>query len=254
MTELQTRTKYTYDSFGNIVATSGSLVNSFRYTGREFDPETSLYYYRARYYDPAPGRFLSEDPIGINGGINFYSYVANSAIGFVDSTGEHAQLDPHSRCAEVFAKAFKPDLCPEEYAKEFNDIASRIPIVSVPSDRSPTSKLTENDVSHNKNLSTLGSHFFGVDNPPTAITIVDGRPRVIVLGPGFGNQPPDLQHADLIHEELHGVTGLADAAIFDALRKYGLPITDFILDPTHPTGAISDWIRKGCPPKASGKQ
>ncbi len=42
---------YTYDSFGNTVATSGSLVNSFQYTGREFDPETSLYYYRARYYD-----------------------------------------------------------------------------------------------------------------------------------------------------------------------------------------------------------
>jgi YD repeat-containing protein len=43
---------YTYDSFGNIVATSGSLTNSLRYTGREFDSETSLYYYRSRYYDP----------------------------------------------------------------------------------------------------------------------------------------------------------------------------------------------------------
>ncbi|HET6932216.1 MAG TPA: RHS repeat-associated core domain-containing protein, partial [Candidatus Acidoferrum sp.] len=42
---------YTYDSFGNIVATSGSIVNNFRYTGREWDTETSLYYYRARYYD-----------------------------------------------------------------------------------------------------------------------------------------------------------------------------------------------------------
>ena len=39
---------YTYDSFGNLVASSGSLVNSFRYTGREFDAETSLYYYRAK--------------------------------------------------------------------------------------------------------------------------------------------------------------------------------------------------------------
>jgi hypothetical protein len=124
----------------------------------------------------------------------------------------------------------------------------------VPSDKSPTSNLTENEVSHNKNLSTLGSHFFGVANPPTAITIVDGRPRVIVLGPGFGNQPPDLQQADLIHEELHAVTGLLDAAIFNALGKYGLPLTDFILDPAHPTGAISDWTRKGCPPKATGKQ
>jgi FlaA1/EpsC-like NDP-sugar epimerase len=42
------RTLMTYDSFGNLVASSGSLVNSFRYAGREFDAETSLYYYRAK--------------------------------------------------------------------------------------------------------------------------------------------------------------------------------------------------------------
>jgi hypothetical protein len=39
---------YTYDSFGNLTASSGSLTNPFRYTAREFDSETSLYYYRAR--------------------------------------------------------------------------------------------------------------------------------------------------------------------------------------------------------------
>jgi RHS repeat-associated protein len=54
---------YTYDSFGNQTASSASLTNYFRYTGREFDTETNLYYYRARYYDPTTGRFLSEDPL-----------------------------------------------------------------------------------------------------------------------------------------------------------------------------------------------
>ena len=53
---------YTYDSFGNQTASSGSLTNFFRYTGREFDTETNLYYYRARYYDPVGGRFATEDP------------------------------------------------------------------------------------------------------------------------------------------------------------------------------------------------
>ena len=43
---------YTFDSFGNQTASSGSVTNPFQYTGREFDTETSLYYYRARYYDP----------------------------------------------------------------------------------------------------------------------------------------------------------------------------------------------------------
>ncbi len=66
---------YTYDSFGKLTNSSGSLQNPYRYTGREFDSETGLYYYRARYYDSASGRFLSEDPIGFNGGANFYRYV-----------------------------------------------------------------------------------------------------------------------------------------------------------------------------------
>ena len=79
---------YTYDSFGNTVATSGSLVNSFQYTAREFDPETSLYYYRARYYDPAAGRFVSEDPIRFEGKqSNFYPYVRNSSANYVDPIG-----------------------------------------------------------------------------------------------------------------------------------------------------------------------
>jgi RHS repeat-associated protein len=78
---------YTYDSFGNIIATTGSLVNSFRYTGREWDTETSLYYYRARYYDPSSGRFLTEDPFGFGGGINFYAYAANSSPNLKDPFG-----------------------------------------------------------------------------------------------------------------------------------------------------------------------
>lgn len=78
---------YTYDSFGNTVASSGSLVNSFRYTGREFDTETSLYYYRARYYDPATGRFTSEDPIRFRAGVNFYRYVKNSVTNLMDPYG-----------------------------------------------------------------------------------------------------------------------------------------------------------------------
>ncbi|MGB7848921.1 MAG: RHS repeat-associated core domain-containing protein [Candidatus Acidiferrum sp.] len=78
---------YAYDSLGNQVASAGSLVNSFRYTGREFDPETSLYYYRARYYDPATGRFMSEDPARYSGGTNFYLYVANNPVKRKDPLG-----------------------------------------------------------------------------------------------------------------------------------------------------------------------
>jgi RHS repeat-associated protein len=79
---------YTYDSFGNLVASAGSLVNSFHYAGREFDIETNLYYYRARYYDAIVGRFLSEDPLEFDGdGPNFYSYVRNDPIILTDLFG-----------------------------------------------------------------------------------------------------------------------------------------------------------------------
>lgn len=57
-------------------------------TGREWDKETGLYYYRARYYDPMEGRFLSKDPESFAGGdANLYGYVLNNPINYTDSTG-----------------------------------------------------------------------------------------------------------------------------------------------------------------------
>lgn len=79
---------YTYDSFGNLAASSGAITNPFRYTSREFDVETASYNYRARYYDPSDGRFLSEDPIRFRAGANFYDYVGNSALNAIDPSGE----------------------------------------------------------------------------------------------------------------------------------------------------------------------
>jgi RHS repeat-associated protein len=90
---------YTYDSFGNLIASTGSITNRFRYTGREFDSETNLYYYRARYYDPQAGRFLSEDRIrSVSGTLNFYGYVENSPINLIDSGGLCPQ-SPNKPCS-----------------------------------------------------------------------------------------------------------------------------------------------------------
>lgn len=78
---------YAFDSFGRQTASSGSVANPFRYAAREFDSETGLYFMRARYYDPATGRFLSEDPFGSVADLNLYKYVGNNAPNFYDPLG-----------------------------------------------------------------------------------------------------------------------------------------------------------------------
>src|SRR5882762_9234439 len=78
---------YTYDSFGKLTASTGTITNPFQYTGREFDSETGIYYYRARYFDPSSGRFLSQDPIRFGGGVNYYAYTRNNPVMFKDVLG-----------------------------------------------------------------------------------------------------------------------------------------------------------------------
>jgi RHS repeat-associated protein len=75
------------DTFGN---RTGSTTTRFGYTGREHDPDTGLMYYRARWYSPETGRFVSEDPIGFGGGINLYAYVGNNSVNLTDPSGNNA--------------------------------------------------------------------------------------------------------------------------------------------------------------------
>jgi RHS repeat-associated protein len=78
---------YTYDSFGKATASSGSLTNPFQFTAREFDSDTGLYFYRARYFAAPSGRFLTEDPLGFDDGTNFYPYVGNNPTNLNDPLG-----------------------------------------------------------------------------------------------------------------------------------------------------------------------
>jgi RHS repeat-associated protein len=62
------------------------LKNPIRFQGQYHDPETGLHYNRHRYYDPGVGRFISKDPIGYSGGLNFYAYAPNP-VSWVDPSG-----------------------------------------------------------------------------------------------------------------------------------------------------------------------
>ncbi|MDD4938837.1 MAG: DUF6531 domain-containing protein [Candidatus Omnitrophica bacterium] len=83
----KTAERYEYDSFGNLYRQGNRTKNTYTFTGREFDKETGLYYYRNRYYDPKVGRFITQDPLGMVDGPNMYAYVRNNPITFVDPWG-----------------------------------------------------------------------------------------------------------------------------------------------------------------------
>lgn len=80
------QTHYTYEPFGTTAASGTSSTNAAQFTGRERDG-TGAYFNRARYYHPQLQRFLSEDPLGVEGGLNLYAYAGNNPVSQVDPLG-----------------------------------------------------------------------------------------------------------------------------------------------------------------------
>lgn len=76
-------------AFGQVTIAAGSSIEQpWRLPGQYYDAETGLHYNLHRYYDTQTGRYVTEDPIGLAGGVNRYTYVYGSPTGFIDPTGE----------------------------------------------------------------------------------------------------------------------------------------------------------------------
>ncbi len=78
---------YVYDDFGAFRSRTEAVTNYYAFTGREYDFAVDLIFYRARYYDPLIGRFLTRDPAGMVDGANLYAYVGNNPVNHVDPSG-----------------------------------------------------------------------------------------------------------------------------------------------------------------------
>ncbi|MCG8417288.1 MAG: hypothetical protein MJE77_05005, partial [Proteobacteria bacterium] len=77
-----------YDSWGNITLDTNPGFQPFAFAGGLYDPQTGLYHFGAREYDPTIGRWTTKDPIGFAGGdTNLYAYVANDPVNLLDPSG-----------------------------------------------------------------------------------------------------------------------------------------------------------------------
>jgi len=130
-----------YDALGRLEVGNS---DGFALMGREWDDAASLYYYRARFYDPSTARFISPDPIGFNGSRNFYVAFNNNPIRFADPRGLFAQIngckdsvrDKISAAGAAAVDAAYRCL-PCEEASEFENVYKRVTVKCLTSSFDP---------------------------------------------------------------------------------------------------------------------
>ena len=89
--------QFEYDAWGNTLSATSSVPalarNRYRFQCREWSAATGLVNFRARWYDPVTGRWLSKDPIGLNGGLNLYAFCGNDPANSLDPFGHNPDDD-----------------------------------------------------------------------------------------------------------------------------------------------------------------
>jgi RHS repeat-associated protein len=116
--------KAVYTPFGEAVPSIQTVENPFRFPGQYYDAETGLHYNYFRYYNPPIGRYLTPDPIGLEGGINLWPYAAGNPVRFADPKG--LLISPWHRVITAIA-AWNSGLSVSDSLKLASDVASKDP-------------------------------------------------------------------------------------------------------------------------------
>jgi RHS repeat-associated protein len=91
-----------YDPWGSVSRSEGTIDPTHRFNGKELDPESGLYYYGGRYYDPEISRFISPDPFiqtpDDPQSLNRYRYVINNPQNYIDPSGYFFGKGERARC------------------------------------------------------------------------------------------------------------------------------------------------------------
>ena len=117
---------YSYDAFGNLIESTGTTANNYRYCGEQFDETTGLYYLRARYMDTSTGRFISQDTYqgDINDPVSLhkYLYCSSNPVMNIDPSGHNdISLSSQMSCVMILG-VFASTLLSPNYIKMFSDL------------------------------------------------------------------------------------------------------------------------------------
>ena len=148
-----------YDIFGTPFGASEN-GNNFLFTGEQFDRESGLIYLRARYYDPATGRFISKDPLGLRAGHNMYVYVKNNPVTFTDPSG--LLIQEALGVILNWGFEFLPDFDGKNTVKESTQIITNIGYYLRMAPNEAVQKILRHFVKHQLNgvLKDVAPHFF----------------------------------------------------------------------------------------------
>ncbi len=123
-----------YHTYGNVAKMAVCEVeNNLRFQGQYFDEETGLHYNRHRYYNPNSGQFISQDPIGLLGGVNNYQYVPNPT-GWVDPFGLACKENKYNNLKEMEPEYRAEDL---GFAKAWEGLGVEVEYLETEAERAP---------------------------------------------------------------------------------------------------------------------